>query len=60
MKFQRQPLSEERKTAIERSYFLRHTINTSFDKVRSLEDGVLFEFGPSRQQNLTLRGQIRT
>jgi multidrug resistance protein MdtO len=58
--FQRQPLSEERKTAIERSYFLRDTINTSFDKVRSLEDGVLFEFGSSRQQDLTLRGQIRS
>jgi multidrug resistance protein MdtO len=57
--FERQPLSEERKVAIERSYFLRETINTNFDKVRSLADGVLFEFGPSRQQNLVLRSQIR-
>src|SRR5258708_21865662 len=57
--FERQPLSEERKAAIERSYFLRETINTNFDKVRSLADAVLFEFGPSRQQDLALRSQIR-
>ena len=57
--FERQPLSEARKFAIERSYFLRETINTNFDKVRSFADGVLFEFGPSRQQDLTLRRQIR-
>jgi multidrug resistance protein MdtO len=57
--FERQPLSEERKSAIERSYFLRETINTNFDKVRSLADGVLFEFGPSRQQDLVLRSQLR-
>ncbi len=57
--FQRQPLSEERKSAIERSYFLRETINTNFDKVRSLADGLLFEFGPTRQQDLMLRKQIR-
>jgi multidrug resistance protein MdtO len=57
--FERQPLSEERKSAIERSYFLRETINTNFDKVRSLADGVLFEFGPTRQQDLVLRSQLR-
>jgi multidrug resistance protein MdtO len=57
--FERQPLSEERMSAIERSYFLRETINTNFDKVRSLADGILFEFGPTRQQDLTLRRKIR-
>jgi multidrug resistance protein MdtO len=57
--YERQPLPGERKSAIERSHFLRETINTNFDKVRSLADGVLFEFGPSRQQDLTLRSQIR-
>jgi multidrug resistance protein MdtO len=57
--FQRQPRPEERKIAIERSYSLRETINTNFDKVRSLADGVLFEFGPSRPQDLRLRSQIR-
>jgi multidrug resistance protein MdtO len=57
--FQRQPRPEERKIAIERSYSLRETINTNFDKIRSLADGVLFEFGPSRSQDLKLRSQIR-
>jgi multidrug resistance protein MdtO len=57
--FEREPLPAERKIAIERSYFLRATINTNFDKVRSLADGVLFEFGPSRERDLALRRQIR-
>jgi multidrug resistance protein MdtO len=38
---------------------LRETINTNFDKVRSMADGVLFELGPSRQGDLALRNQIR-
>ncbi len=42
-----------------RSDSLRETINTNFDKVRSLADGVLFELGPSRQRDLALRNQIR-
>jgi multidrug resistance protein MdtO len=57
--FERQPLQEERKAAIEQGYFLRETINTNFDKVRSLADGVLFEFGPTRQHDLTLHRQIQ-
>ncbi|WP_263349788.1 FUSC family protein [Acidicapsa acidisoli] len=57
--FERQPLAGERKVAIERSYSLRETINSNFDKVKSLADGLLFEFGPSRQKDLALRGQIR-
>lgn len=57
--FERLPLSEERKIAIERSFVLRETINTNFDKVRSLADGVLFEFGPTRLQDLKLRSQFR-
>lgn len=57
--FERQPVAGERKVAIERSYSLRETINSNFDKVRSLADGLLFEFGPSRQNDLALRGQIR-
>jgi multidrug resistance protein MdtO len=45
---------------ISRIYSLRETLNANFDKVRSLADGVLFELGSrSRQQDLTLRGQIR-
>jgi multidrug resistance protein MdtO len=57
--FERQPLAGQIKVAIERSYSLRETINSNFDKVRSLADGLLFEFGPSRQKDLALRGQIR-
>ena len=37
---------------------LRETINTNLDKVRSMADGVLFEFGPSRQGDLALRSRI--
>ena len=45
---------------ISRIYSLRETINTNFDKVRSLADGVLFELGSaSRQEDLALRSQIR-
>jgi multidrug resistance protein MdtO len=58
-KLAREPLSEDTQTAIERSFDLRDTINAQFDNVRSLADGVLFEFGPSRQQDLALRNCIR-
>jgi len=55
----REPLSNDLRVAIERSYSLRETINENLDKVRALADGVLFEFGPSRQQDLALRDRIR-
>jgi len=55
----REPVSTDLKVAIERSYSLRETINAQFDKVRSLADGILFEFGPSRQRDLELRDRIR-
>ena len=57
--FAREPLSKDRRVAIERSYSLRETINTNLDKVRTLADAVLFEFGPSRRHNLALRSQIQ-
>jgi multidrug resistance protein MdtO len=57
--FAREPVSKDIRVAIERSYALRETINAQFDKVRSLADGVLFEFGSSRQQDLRLRDHIR-
>jgi multidrug resistance protein MdtO len=53
----REPLAGREKTW--RSDSLRETINTNFEKVRSLADGVLLEFGPSRQGDLALRNQIR-
>src|SRR5208283_3070385 len=55
----REPLSQDRKTAIERSLALGETINANLDRVRALADGVLFEFGPSREQDLAFRDRIR-
>ena len=37
----------------------RETIDSNLDKARALADGVLFEFGPSRRQDLALRDRIR-
>jgi multidrug resistance protein MdtO len=56
--FMREPRSSDSKVALERSASMRESINKAFDKTRSLADGVLFEFGSSRQQDLALRGQI--
>jgi multidrug resistance protein MdtO len=53
----REPLPGSEETW--RSVSLRETISASFDKVRTLADGVLLEFGPSRQKDLTLRDRIR-
>ncbi|MCU1337749.1 MAG: hypothetical protein JWO19_3330 [Bryobacterales bacterium] len=55
----REPLPGEKRIAIDRCYSLRETISVNFDKVMALADGVLFEFGSNRQQDLALRGRIR-
>jgi multidrug resistance protein MdtO len=52
-------VSHDLRKAIEDSYVLREEINAKLDRVRSLADGVLFEFGPSRTSNLELRARIR-
>ncbi len=57
--FAREPISEDPGTAIERSYSLRDAIEKGFENVRALADGVLFEFGPSREQDLVLRDRVR-
>jgi multidrug resistance protein MdtO len=57
--FAREPVSSDIGVATERSYALREIINAQFDKVRSLADGVLLEFGSSRQQNIRFRDHIR-
>jgi multidrug resistance protein MdtO len=57
--FAREPISENLRTAIERSYSLRDAIEKGFENVRALTDQVLFEFGPSRERSLALRDQIR-
>ena len=56
--FAREPISDDLRNATERSYSLRETINTNFDRVRDLTGGVLLEFGPSREQDLGLRERI--
>jgi multidrug resistance protein MdtO len=55
----REPVSNDLRTAIQRCSALRETINSQFDKVRAHADGVLFEFGPTRQRDLELRSLIR-
>jgi multidrug resistance protein MdtO len=57
-KLAREPVAENPQSAIEQTYALRETINNDFDKVRAFSDAVLFEFGPTRQQDLALRSRI--
>ena len=57
--FSREPVSADIRSAIQRTSALRDTISTKFDNVRSLADGVLLEFGPSRSRDLALRDRIR-
>ncbi len=54
----RSPELGDRKEAIRRAYALGQTININFDQVKSLGDGVLFEFGPSRAADLDLRARM--
>lgn len=56
--FAREPLSKDARVATERSHFLRESINKNFADARMLGDGVLFEFGPSREQALSWRSRI--
>jgi multidrug resistance protein MdtO len=56
--FAREPVSKDMKLAIERSYSLRETIDNNFDSIRNLADGVLLEFGRSREEDLALRSRI--
>jgi multidrug resistance protein MdtO len=57
--FAREPVSADIRSAIQRTSALHDTINTKFDNARSLADGVLLEFGPSRHHDLALRDRIR-
>jgi multidrug resistance protein MdtO len=56
--FAREPVSKDLKTATARRFALGETINTNLDKARALADGVLLEFGHSREQDLALRSLI--
>lgn len=55
----REPLPGAKRPAILHTSSLRERINANFEKVRSLADGVLFEFGHSREQDLAWRNRIR-
>ena len=55
----REPLSIDRKAAIEMSYSLRETINANFDQLRQHPDAVLLEFGSSRAHKLAIRSKGR-
>ena len=57
--FAREPGSKDLRVATARRFALGETINTNLDKVRALADGVLLEFGRSREQDLALRSLIR-
>jgi multidrug resistance protein MdtO len=57
--FAREPTSRDYNVAAERSYSLREAINNNFDGARASADGVLFEFGTSRQQDLAWRTKFR-
>jgi multidrug resistance protein MdtO len=57
--FAREPISSDLKVAVERSYSLREAITNNFDGARAAADGVLFQFGPSRQQDLAWRSRFR-
>jgi multidrug resistance protein MdtO len=56
--FTREPLSKDLRVEVERSYSLRETINKNLDSVRSFADGVVLEFGPSRERALAWRSRI--
>jgi multidrug resistance protein MdtO len=56
--FSKEPLSRDLRVATDRSYFIRETINKNFEQTRTLADGVLFEFGASREQDLLWRNRI--
>ena len=57
--FAREPISKDYNVAAERSYSLRDAINNNFDGMRASADGLLFEFGPSRRQDLAWRTKFR-
>ncbi|MGB7171270.1 MAG: FUSC family protein [Acidobacteriaceae bacterium] len=59
--FMREPVSSgpfDQLAAIERSYAQRETINTNINKLRETADGVMLEFGPSREADLAVRSRL--
>jgi multidrug resistance protein MdtO len=54
----KEPITTNLREAIERSYSLRETINANFSQVRQHADGVMLEFGSSRERDLALRAHL--
>ena len=54
----REPVSTDIRTATDTYFSLRETISQGADSVRSLADGVLLEFGATREQGLGWRRKI--
>lgn len=54
----REPRSADLRVAIEHSFALRETINTNFETLRQQSDGVVLEFGSSRDRDLALRTEL--
>ncbi|MBV9499451.1 MAG: FUSC family protein, partial [Acidobacteriaceae bacterium] len=54
-----QPLRPDRNAAVKRHRQLQDKINVGFDAVRAQSDGMLFEFGASRQKKLQIREDLK-
>ena len=57
-KLMRAPVAKETRAAIEETYSLRETINTNFETLRQHADGVMLEFGSTRERNLAIRSRL--
>jgi multidrug resistance protein MdtO len=54
----RAPISPSLGVAVGEIDSLRETINTNFDRLRQQADGVMLEFGPSREPKLAMRALL--
>ena len=54
-----QSRNADRKAAFKRAMELRDQINHGFTVVKAQSDAVLFEFGPSRERKLKIRGDFK-
>ena len=52
------PVSKASGVTIEEAYRLRETISTNFDELRQQADGLMLEFGGSREHNLAARSHL--
>ena len=54
----REPVSTDLRIANDKYFSLRETIGDDIDRVRSAADGVLLEYGPSREEGMAWRRKI--